>query len=90
MWANKMAQIVDLAIRTLIAEQELYFKTKKTWTLEAFSESYNETKLGECDKEYYNNDEDLQKLRITYIRNNLHEFIDGSNWNIKTWWRFWQ
>ncbi|EKE28863.1 MAG: hypothetical protein ACD_3C00001G0004 [uncultured bacterium (gcode 4)] len=89
MWAEKMAQIVDSAIQTLLSEQDLFIKTKKSWTLEAFSDSYKETKLGECDNKFYEIEKEISNLRLIYIRNNLWEFITENNWKIKTWWKFW-
>ena len=47
-------------------------------TLEGFSKSYNDNPLNELDREFYalHEKEDLQKLRINYIRSHKKDFID--------------
>jgi len=75
MGALKMAEIVEDAVNILFKEMDLYKRTRKAGTLEAFSESYNETKLWKCDSEYYENEKDMLKLKIKYIRENIGEFV---------------
>lgn len=70
-----MPGIINGAISTLFDESELYKKTKKAGTMEAFMDSYKETQLGKWDDAYEDLDEDLFELRIAYIRNHLHEFV---------------
>ena len=50
-------------------------KYKDRDTLEAFSESYEHTKLNQLDDEFYDLAEDLSALRIKYIRAHLREFV---------------
>ena len=47
-------------------------------TLEGFSKSYNDNPLNKLDREFYelHEKEDLQKLRINYIRSYKKDFID--------------
>ncbi len=73
--AKKTAEIVKKAIDILLKEKELHKNTKKLGTLEAFSESYNETKLGICDNEFFQTGEDLTYLMVKYIRNNYILFV---------------
>lgn len=68
------AQIVREAIQVFNDESELHTVTKEKATLEAFMNSYQETKLGEVDHKFY----DLPEGRITrvkYIRANYQDFI---------------
>lgn len=44
-------------------------------TLESFSESYNDNPLNELDEKFYTLEEDLNGLRIKYIRTHYQEFI---------------
>ncbi len=56
-------------------EKEKMQKYKDQGTLNAFSESYKETKLNTIDDKFYDLREDLSELRIKYIRSNIDEFL---------------
>jgi len=73
--AKKTAEIVNKAVETIMKEKEIQLEMRKKGTLEAFSESYKETKLGECDEAFFQNADNLQELQIKYIRNNYTDFI---------------
>ena len=49
-------------------EAEIMKQHQKQGTLDAFSESYDDSKLGPCDDEFYALTEDLSALRIAKIR----------------------
>ena len=44
-------------------------------TLQAFSETYKITSLGECDTAFYKLKNRLSELRLQYIRSNPHLFV---------------
>ena len=75
--ATEYYEILQRAIETYMKEKEnpelqnLYSQR----TLEAFSESYKLTSLGECDNEFYDLGERLTELRLKFIRSNLHLFV---------------
>lgn len=73
--ADGMANILQGAIDTLFDEIDLYRKTKAAGSLEAFMDSYEESSLDIWDDKFYEYPNDLSKLRIEYIRNNMNEFI---------------
>lgn len=70
-----MAEVVKEAIEILFDEIDLYKRTREVGTLEAFSDSYKETKLGKCDEMYYTLEKDALELKKRYIRENLTEFV---------------
>jgi hypothetical protein len=72
--ATRTAKIVSRAVETIMAEKEMQLEVRKKGTIEAFSESYKETKLGECDNEFFKYEDDLQNLQIQYIRNIKKDF----------------
>lgn len=72
--AKRLAEIIKNAVDTLMEEKELHLKTRKAGTLEAFSESYKETKLGKWDDEFYKYSDNIQNLEIKYIHNNIKDF----------------
>ena len=51
--------------------QDLYSQR----TAQAFSESYQITKLDECDNEFYSLGDLLSELRLKYVRSNPKEFV---------------
>ncbi len=73
--ANKTAEIVNSAVLTLFQEMDLYKKTKEAGTIEAFMDSYKDTKLGQFDDEFYKYEDDISGLLTKYIRNNLEMFV---------------
>jgi Domain of unknown function (DUF4375) len=66
---------VDRAIALFNREEPVQRKFKEEGTLEAFSESYKHTRLGELDKEFYALAESLSQTRISYIRSHPSEFV---------------
>ena len=73
--ANELAALVDSAIALVNREEPVQRKFKEEGTLEAFSESYKHTRLGELDKEFYALAESLSQTRISYIRSHPGEFV---------------
>jgi hypothetical protein len=76
--AKNTAEIVERAVATFTNEKEMQLEMRKKGTIEAFSESYQKTKLGDCDKAFYECSRDMDKLQIKYIRNNYGDFRGGS------------
>lgn len=72
--ANNTANVVAKAVDIIMHEMEMQKKTREIGTLEAFMQSYDDTKLGVCDDEFYNYAEDLQMMCVSYIRNNYEDF----------------
>lgn len=48
-------------------------------TAQAFSETYQLTKLGECDDDFYKLGDRLSKLKIQYVRSHPKEFVERKN-----------
>ena len=72
--AIKTAKVVASAVDIIMKEMEMQKKTREIGTIEAFMQSYEDTKLGVCDDEFYKYSEDLQGLCIRYVRNNYGDF----------------
>lgn len=72
--ATKTAKIVSRAVETIMAEKEMQLEVRKKGTIEAFSESYKETRLGDCDTEFFKYEDNLQELQVQYIRKNKSDF----------------
>ena len=66
--AHKHAELMREANKIHAAEKESIRKLKDKGTSEAFSESYDVTKLGPLDDRFYKIDENLSALRIAKIR----------------------
>jgi hypothetical protein len=66
--ASQHAQLMREAIKVRAAEEAEMQKFKDENTLEAFSESYKATKLGDLDERFYDLKENLSELRIAKIR----------------------
>ena len=73
----KFAEIVTRAADIAIAEIDLHIATEKKGTLEAFSDSYQYTKLGEADDEFYKYDKSISPARIEKIRKHVEDFLIG-------------
>ena len=73
--ADNYAEVVKKAVSKFLVEAKTHNKFRELGTLEAFSESYRHTELGNLDNEFWDIDEDLSKLRISYIRNYPEKFI---------------
>ncbi|MCX7923106.1 MAG: DMP19 family protein [Clostridia bacterium] len=71
----KLAEIVTKAAEIAVDEIELHIKTKRIGTLEAFSNSYKFTNLGEADCEFYKYGSDISQARIKKIRSYTNDFI---------------
>jgi hypothetical protein len=72
--ASKSAEVVEKAVETIMNEKEMQLEMRQRGTIEAFSESYKKTKLGDCDKEFYECSHNIEILQIKYIRNNYGDF----------------
>ncbi|MBP2664091.1 MAG: hypothetical protein H6Q71_2039 [Firmicutes bacterium] len=73
----KLAEVVIKAADIALEEIELHINTKKKGTLEAFSDSYKYTTLGEADKEFYEHDKSISPARIEKIRKHVKDFLIG-------------
>lgn len=71
---NEIAKIVEEAARVAIDEIDLHIKTKMAGTLEAFSDSYKYSNLGEIDDKFYEISGCISEVRINFIRNNIDDF----------------
>jgi hypothetical protein len=71
----RITEIVTKAADIAVAEIDLHIATKKEGTLEAFSESYKYTKLGEADEEFYTYDKSISPARIEKIRKHVEDFL---------------
>ena len=72
--AEAYADVVRRAIATQKEEAEMMQEFKDKDTLEAFSESYEHTKLNALDDEFFDLEEDVSALRVKYIRQHLEEY----------------
>lgn len=73
-----LPQIAEIAVKAAeiaVKEIDLHITTKKIGTLEAFSDSYKYTELGEADSDFYENDESISPTRIAKIRKNVEDFL---------------
>jgi len=77
--ATKTARVVATAVDIIMKEMEMQKKTREIGTIEAFMQSYEDTKLGVCDDEFYKYPEDLQGLCVSYIRNNYKDFEEKTS-----------
>jgi hypothetical protein len=66
--ARKHAALMREANAIWLKERPAMQKYKARGTIQAFSDSYKETKLGPLDDRYYKLSDDLSKLRIAKIR----------------------
>lgn len=73
--AREYADVSRKAVAMFLAESETHKEFRELGTLEAFSESYQHTELGDLDNEFWEIEQDLSELRITYIRANPEKFI---------------
>ncbi len=73
--ADKYAEVAKKAVSKFLAEAETHKEFRELGTLEAFSASYKHTELGNLDNEFWDIEEDLSKLRISYIRKYPEKFI---------------
>ena len=76
--AEKHANLTQRAIDTYMKNIE-YYKQFNDGTLESFNKSYENDPLEKIDKEFFTlkSLENLSKLRISYIRKHIDEFIDN-------------
>jgi hypothetical protein len=76
--ATELAALMREAIALAHSEANQRGRFKRENTLEAFSESYKHTKLGELDQRYYKLAENFGKLRINVIRERPEQFVTGA------------
>ena len=74
--ATRHAALMKEANSVREAEKAEMAKFKDAGTLEAFSESYEHSKLGPLDDRFYAVGEDLSRLRVARIRRTPAEFAD--------------
>jgi len=73
--ANAHADLMRRAIAIRKEEAAKMAKFRERGTLEAFSESYEHTKLSKLDDEYYDLTDNLGQLRIRFIRQHPEMFV---------------
>jgi hypothetical protein len=73
--ANEYAEVAKKAITLFLSEIDTHKEFRKIGTLEAFSESYKHTDLGDLDNEFFAIKQELSALRIAYVRQNPEQFI---------------
>jgi hypothetical protein len=73
--AIKLSKIVEESIAIYKKEKIKLDEAMEKGTIEAFSETYEDTEFNKLDDEFYNLDENLGELRIGYIRENSSEFL---------------
>jgi len=75
--APEYANLMQRAIACWESEHASTEPLRETGTLEAFRESYEHTKLGELDREFYEllKVSDLSQLRVAFIRSHPQEFV---------------
>ena len=76
--ATELAALMRDAIALARSEANQRGRFKRENTLEAFSESYKHTKLGELDRRYYKLAKKLGELRISVIRQCPEQFVTGA------------
>jgi len=75
--AHEHAQLLCEAIAVADAERAVREKFKRRNTMQAFSESYDETRLGALDTKYYALPDTLSELRIRAVRKCPTDFVTG-------------
>src|SRR5204863_7619338 len=75
--AAEYADLMKRAIAAWREENDVIEPFREAGTLEAFSESYEHSKLGDLDHEFYElaKVSDLSQLRVAFIRAHEHEFV---------------
>ena len=73
--ADEHAEVSKKAVAMFLADQDTHREFRELGTLEAFSESYKHTDLGDVDDEFYGIRSDLSAMRIRYVRGNPEKFI---------------
>ena len=72
--ASAHAENAEHAFVIYKEEKERLDAYRESGTLEAFSDSYNDTQLGKVDDDFFSITENLSQLRIAYIRRNPDQF----------------
>jgi hypothetical protein len=72
--ATEHARVVRAAIEIFHQERWFHHRIRLRRSLESFFESYQYTKLGAVDAEFYDLDEEIAALRAAFIRANLDQF----------------
>lgn len=73
--ADEYAEVTKKAVTMFLLEVDAHKEFRELGTLEAFSESYKHTELGDLDDEFWDIGEDLSQIRVSYIRNNPEKFV---------------
>lgn len=73
--ADEYAEVTKKAVVMFLSEVETHKEFRELGTLEAFSESYKHTELGNLDNEFWGIEQSLSELRIAYVRQNPEKFI---------------
>lgn len=73
--AGEYAELTKKAVTLFLSEIEAHKEFRELGTLEAFSESYKHTELGDLDSQFWEIKQELSRLRIAYVRQNPEKFI---------------
>ena len=75
--ADKLAEVM-LRTNNIYETNKKSIKRLQDGTLEGFNESYKDNPLNKLDHEFYelSKTEDLNQLQISFIKNNIDQFID--------------
>ena len=73
--ADEYAEVTKKAVTLFLSEVETHREFRELGTLEAFSESYRHTALGDLDKEFWGIKQELSTLRIAYVRKYPEKFM---------------
>ena len=72
--AGEYAEVAKKAVTVFLSEIETHKEFRELGTLEAFSESYRHTELGDLDSQFWEIKQELSVLRIAYVRQNPEKF----------------
>ena len=75
--AKEHGALMEEAIAVFAKEKATQERFKQKRTLQAFSDSYKESRLGELDERFYKLSENVPKLRIAYVRAHPADFRSG-------------
>lgn len=75
--ADEYAEVTKKAVTLFLSEIDTHTEFRELGTLEAFSESYKHTELGDLDNEFWEIKQQLSELRIAYVRRHPEKFIDN-------------
>ncbi len=72
---SEYAEVTKKAVAMYLSEIDAHQEFRDRGTLDAFSESYKHTELGDVDGEFWDIEQNLSELRIAYVRANPEQFF---------------